>query len=208
MTNSFKDYYYLTESKNTYVFKIKLIGEHQSDCVSKLKEALSKYKVISFSEGKRSPIQETQVDFPMYKNTNVTTFDVSLGYPITSVQLLGLISETINIPLNSIKVRSQKEEEEELINHQHDEKTGKTLLGSDYESENNQDVVGEKHVMNFLKELNKDKKHQGTQYKGINDEILAKKVPVDKAIGDAVKPVKQSKSPVGSNKIQFKDPKK
>jgi hypothetical protein len=206
MNKSFKEYYYLTESKNTYVFKVKLIGDHQADSVTKLKEALSQYKIVSFSEGKSCPIQETQPDFPMHKNVGVTTYEVSLGYPITSPQLAGIISDTLNLPQNGIKVRSDNDINEEEINHEHDQKTGQAYLGTDYEVENNQDLVGEKHVMRFLKELNKEK-HQGTQYKGVNDQILAKKVPVDKTISDKPKPVGKSDSPIGSRKVKLPSPK-
>jgi hypothetical protein len=60
--------------------------------------------------------------------------------------------------------------------------------------------------MRFLKELNKEK-HQGTQYKGVNDQILAKKVPVDKTISDKPKPVGKSDSPIGSRKVKLPSPK-
>lgn len=203
MTKSFKEYYYLTESKNMYVFKLKLVGEQTPNCVSKLKEALNQYKIVSLSNGKRCPIQETQVDFPTQKNVNVTLYDVTLGYPITPTQLEAIVAETLNIPLYAIKVRSEKEHQEEELNHKNDTKMNKALLGTDYESENNQDIVGEKHLMSFLKELNKEK-HQGTQYKGINDEILAKKLPVDNSISDNVKSDVKSLSPIGSTKIPKK----
>lgn len=206
MNKSFKEYYYLTESKNAYVFKLKLIGDHGSDSAAKIKDALAQYKIVSFSEGKSCPIQETQVDFPLHKNVGVTLYEVTLGYPVTSPQLSGIISDVLNLPQNGIRVRSDNDIHEEEINHQHDQKTGKSILATDYAVEDNQSLVGEKHMMNFLKELNKEN-HQGTQYKGVNDELLAKKVPVDKAIADQHKPVGKSDSPIGSRKVKLPSPK-
>ena len=46
--------------------------------------------------------------------------------------------------------------------------------------ENNQNTVGDKGVSNFLKDLAKVRKEQ-VQYKGVNDAILAKKSPKEKA---------------------------
>jgi hypothetical protein len=176
---SFKEY--LIESKQTYEFKIKLVGSHESECAEKIKTALERFKVESISEGKSTPIQESQVDFPLHQNIGVTIFDAVLSYPATSIQVHTLVAEALNLPQDCIKIRSLKEDQEDELNHQHDEKTGKSLLGTDYEKENNQDIVGERQVMSLLKELGKNK-HQGEQYKGVNDEILAKKSPTEKSI--------------------------
>lgn len=52
---------------------------------------------------------------------------------------------------------------------------------SDYEKTPKGEVDrlhGEKHKSNFLKELSKTQKDHGmTQYKGVNDQLLAKKMP-------------------------------
>lgn len=69
------------------------------------------------------------------------------------------------------------------------------MLGKDYDKVNNQKLVGDKGVASFLKELSKNK--QGlTQYKGVNDSILAKKAPVEKAV--KAEKVAASKSPLSS----------
>jgi hypothetical protein len=63
-----------------------------------------------------------------------------------------------------------------------DEKEKKALLTQDYQKENNQDKVGDKGISNFLKDLAKVRKEsEPTQYKGVNDSILAKKIPKEKA---------------------------
>lgn len=196
---SFREY--LIESKQTYDFKIKLVGDHEKDASDKIKNALSKFNVESISEGKSTPIQETQADFPSHSNVGTTIFDIVLTYPATNLELQSAVAEALNLTHECIKIRSAADEKEEEINHEHDEKTGKSLLGTDYDKENNQNIVGDKQVMSLLKELSKNK-HQGEQYKGVNDKILAKKSPSEKS--STISSVKNigTKSPIGTSNIE------
>ena len=198
---SFKQY--LLESTQVYEFKIKIAGE-PTDCdINKLKTALDRFTVESFSEGVRTPIQETQYDFPEHKNINVTVYDVVLTYPATSHQLRDLASESLGISQCCVKVRNRNEQQENEINHEHDEKTGEAFLGKDYDKENNQNLVGEAHTMALLKELGKVK-HQGDQYKGVNDKLLAKKAPVEKTLAVAQSDKKMGIiSPIGSKQVSL-----
>ena len=175
---SFKQY--LIETKQTYDFKIKIAGDCPEDCESKIKESLSKYEVASCSQGKRTPIQETHTDFPEHKNVNITIYDVCTNYPATGAEIRASIAEALGMSDSCIKVRNVREQAEEVLNHEHDEKTGKSLLGADYEKSNNQDLVGDKGIAKFLKELTKQKT-PGEQYTGINEKLLAKKLPKEKA---------------------------
>ena len=194
---SFKEY--LIESKQTYDFKIKIVGE-QEDASDKIKTALSKFNVESISEPKGTPIQETQIDFPSHNNVSATIFDVVLSYPATKLEIQSIVSNALNVSEDCIKVRSSSDEKEENLNHEHDEKSGKAILGTDYEKENNQDLVGDKHVMGLLKELSKTK-HAGEQYKGINDKILAKKSPSEKSTTVKVDKTIGTISTIGSKTI-------
>jgi len=202
MTKSFKEY--LQESKQNYEFKIKLAGEC-TDASSKIKAALDRFKVESISE-KRTPIQETQVDFPEHANIGVTVFDISLSYPVTSNQIRDLVAEALNISHSCVKIRNLKEQEEDAINSQYcpNHPSGKAMLGTDYEASNHQSLVGEEHKMALLKELSKTK-HQGTPYTGINDEILANKAPTSPNTVSKSK-VDKAISPVGSKQNKLPDP--
>lgn len=171
---SFKEY--LTESKKVYEFKVKIAGEAPKDCAGIIKAALQQYKIEGCSEGKRTPIQERQSDFPHLENINVTLFDVTTSYPATSLAVRSKLSDALQLPQDSIIVRNEAEEKEVELNHENDNKSGKAVLGTDYESSNNQKLVGTAHNMSLLKELNKEKK-TGTQYKGVNDELLASSEP-------------------------------
>jgi hypothetical protein len=172
---------YLTESKKTYDFKIKIAGQAPEKCVAKIKEALAMYDVASCSAGKRTPIQETHFDFPDHKNVEVTVFEVCLNYPVTSAQIRAAVANGCNKAENEIRVRNPQEEAETILNHANDQKSEKSLLDLDYESSDNQKLVGDKHVMSMLKELTKNKKEQ-EQVKGTNDELLATNAPTGKGV--------------------------
>jgi hypothetical protein len=197
---SFKEH--LVESKQVYDFKIKIAGDTCPTVIDKLKRGLERFSVESFSSGKSTPIQETQVDFPDHKNVGVTVYDVVLTYPTTSKQVQDIVAEALGISHGCVKVRNLREQEEELLNHAYDNlDRSSTLLGSDYEKSNNQDIVGDAHMMTLLKELTK-MKHQGEQYKGVNDKLLAKKVPVTKNPGPAKVDKKiGTVSPIGSKQV-------
>lgn len=192
---SFKEY--LTESKKTYDFKIKVAGECPEGAVEKIKEALGMFDCASCSSGNRSPIQESHFDFPSHKNIEVTTFDVCLNYPSTSPQVRAAVVNKLKMAESCVIVRNPQEEAETVLNHANDKKEGATL-DNPLEEVNGQNLVGDKHVTSFLKELSKTKT-QGTQYKGVNEKILAKKAPKEKAA--KTKESIETTSPVGSKKV-------
>ena len=176
---------YLTESKEEkkYSFKIKIAGDLPENCEDVMETALQKYQVAKFSKTKTTPIQSKLIDFPMLENASVTVFDVELEYPTTSQVLTNYMAEQTGVSLDCIRVRSPLEDAESELNLEHmDEKEKKALLTQDYQKENNQDKVGDKGISNFLKDLAKVRKEsEPTQYKGVNDSILAKKMPKEKA---------------------------
>ena len=153
---SFKEY--LAESKKTYSFRVKVAGEIEKNLASRVKEALAKYDCGKVSAAKRTPIQETHIDFPELKNIEVNTFELELNYPTTSFVLKNELSEKLNIPQALIKVRNPIEEAEAEMNHAHmlAPGNGESLLEKDYEKNaDGQKLVGQDHVTSFLKELNK-----------------------------------------------------
>ena len=198
---SFKQY--LIESQQTYDFKIKIAGDCPEDCDTKIKEALTQFGANSCVQKMRTPIQETHVDFPECKNVSVTVFEVSLDYPATSAQIRSQVSTILGINESNIRVRNPLEEQETELNHQYDEKSGTALLNEPYEKSNNQNLVGEKRKMDLLRELGKNRVTP-KQYKGVNDKILAKKMPSEKK--SKIDSTTNSKSPLGSGQIKLPDP--
>ena len=192
---------YISESVKTYNFIVKIAGELKEDLVEKMNVALKKYDCDGVGKGKRTPIQETPLDFPEMKNTHVTIFDVSCRYPVTSHVLTHYLSEKLSMSASCIRVRNPSEEAEVELNSlaigRVGQKSKEALLNQPYENSNNQDTVGDKRNMVFLKELDKVK-NEGEEYKGVNDQLLAKKSPKEKLTVD----VKiGTTSPIGSKSI-------
>jgi hypothetical protein len=184
---------YLKESQEEkkYVFKVKVAGDLPDNCEDCMETALQKYQVSKFTKGKSTPIQATLREFPNVKNASMTVFEVELDYPATSAVLTELLASSTGVSRDCIRVRTPIEEANLEIETEHmadDDAKGKSVLTQDYAKENNQGMVGEKHMTNFLKDLAKVRKEsQPTQYKGVNEKLLAKSLPKGKS-EDMAKP--------------------
>jgi hypothetical protein len=188
---------YLIESKKTYSFKIKIAGDLKEGFNEKLKMAMEKFELVSLSSGKRTPIQETPLDFPNSKFTHVNVFDVEVSYPTTPSVLENYLGHMCEVSMGDIRVRASNEPSEyyqELMNVPPSDKD-EVLLKTDYSAEDNQSLVGEKSKLSLIKELDKIK-HQGEQYKGVNDKLLADKIPTEKS--QTSETTGNIKSPIGS----------
>jgi hypothetical protein len=75
------------------------------------------------------------------------------------------------------------------------------LNQDDLGGESARDSVNEKHISSFLKDLAKVK-HAGEEYKGVNDAILASKVPSEKP--SASSEASAGISPIGSKALKGK----
>ena len=58
---------YLTESKKTYNFKVRVAGELPENFADDMERALTKYEIVKISNGKKTPITEKTVRFPSIK---------------------------------------------------------------------------------------------------------------------------------------------
>ena len=205
---SFKEYLIESQEEKKYVFKVKIAGQVPDHCEDVMETALQKYQVAKFAKGKTSPIQAKLQDFPSLENESVTVYDIELMYPTTSTVLTAYIAEQTGVSVDRIRVRSLQEEAESELNAENCGCNGKEadpLLVQEYTKENNQALVGEKGVSNFLKDLAKVRKdQQPEQYKGVNDALLAKKAPVEKAA--KVEKTPTAKSPLGA--VSNPDPRK
>ena len=198
---SFKEY--LRESKKIYEFKVKIAMDCGKETAQKIKGALGEFHVGSVSAGKSVPIQERHSEFPEHKNISMTVFDVATNYPATNQQIQDKLASVLSLPHNKIKVKNIAEEKEFEINHQHDQRTGKAIGGTEQEPSNHQDLVGDKRALSFLQELNREK-HQGTEVKGYNDELLAASAPkhVKETSGKQVK-VKNNATNIFTKQIKL-----
>ena len=169
---SFKEY--LVENKKIYKFKIKVVGDCPKDCAEKIKLALSEYSCASVGTAKTTPISANHKDFPEHKNVAMSVFDTTTHYPATSEQILNKVAQGLGMSPGSVKVLNEKEQEEVALNHANDEATGESLVGTDYEKADHQDLVGDKRL-SFLKSLKSEEKLK--QVTGTNDQLLAKAMP-------------------------------
>ena len=104
----------------------------------------------------------------------MTVFEVCTSYPATSAQIRSKVAEALNIANSLVKVKTPADEKEHGINHANDHKSGESLLEKDYEASNHQNLVGEKHMMSFLKELGKEDKKTGKAVEGANEKLFPK----------------------------------
>jgi hypothetical protein len=156
---------YLTESKKTYEFKIKVAGDLSEDFSSKLKTAMDKFSVVKLSNGKRTPVQEVPLDFPNLKNLNVTVFDLEVTYPTTPQVLEAYLSQCCGVNSGYVVVRTANEPSEEYQKHTTDKST--QIIGEIEEDiPGGQDMVGQKRISSFLKDLASVSKETKDQPKG------------------------------------------
>lgn len=178
----FSQYLKESQEQKKYAFKVKIAGDLPEHCEDCMEAALQKYQVSKFTKGKSTPIQATLREFPNVKNATMTVFEVELDYPATSSVVTELLASSTGVSRDYIRVRTPLEEETLAIEEEHlcsDE--NEAVLNKDYPKENNQHMVGEKHLTSFLKDLAKVRKEsQPTQYKGVNEKLLAKSLHKEK----------------------------
>lgn len=158
---------YVAETKTDYKYVLKFAVHEMTDkMIDSLEASLKKYELKEASSFRKTPIQESPLDFPNVKNTEVFSCDITLGYPASLDFLRIYVCNNLGISPALVAVYSDNDprqiETDLFIDRTSPEylKNYKTRLGSDYEPEDNQDLVGEKHNMEFLKELEKVRKER------------------------------------------------
>jgi len=151
---SFKEY--LSESKKTYTFKVKVAGDFTTEQESKLKTLLDRYEVKGFKKATKTPVQQLPLDFPQVKNCEVSIFEVTLDYPSTQFELTEYLAHNLGIGKDRLVVRSPNEPSEEYQEPKTINKEAR-LLDPDMkeaESVKAEDYYGDAYNSKFLKELN------------------------------------------------------
>jgi len=98
---------YLTESKQTYSYRIKVAGGCDKDCLKELEDKLSKYDLIKMSDTKTTPVMEDPLDFPGVKNMEVCIFEIELDYPAGQQELFQMIESCTKKPQSQIRIISK-----------------------------------------------------------------------------------------------------
>jgi len=157
---SFKDY--LTESKRTYDFKVKIACDMTADQESAMKELLNKYSVVEFKKTGKTPVQALPLDFPRLSNTEVCIYEVSLDYPVASHELQNYLGNGLKILEQSIVVRKPGEPSEQY-QETGEQREGALLNDAEYKESPNVDsdkYYGDKYNASLIKTLNDDLKAQ------------------------------------------------
>ena len=113
---------YLSESAKQYDYRVKIAGELDKDFSTKLEQGLQKFEVAKLSAGKSTPIQETPLDFPMFKNTNVTIYELTTNYPASVFEMAEYIANYMGLARNQVVVRKPGEPTEEYQDNMAKEK--------------------------------------------------------------------------------------
>lgn len=152
---------YLERNKKVYEFKIAVAGPDSNSLKDRIKTVLEKFTVIEMSNGKKTPIQESPLEFPQLSNIEVTHYDVTLRYPTTTQVLEEIISKDCDVKQTHVRVRTATDPLNNLGNAQHNTEKYTPLLGSDdLGGESAQHMVGNNRVMDLLKELEVAKKER------------------------------------------------
>lgn len=154
---SFKEY--LTESKKTYDFRIKIAGDVSADQESTMKRLLGRFtnenELKSFKKSK-TPIQALPLDFPQVKNCEVHIYEVVLDFPTTQFELTEYLSTGLGVGKQHLVVRRPGEPSEEYQTEE-PQREGALLDDPDYKESPNakfEDFYGDKYNSGFVKELN------------------------------------------------------
>jgi|Laugresp1bdmlbsn_1035097.scaffolds.fasta_scaffold02758_2 hypothetical protein len=146
---------YLQEMNKLYEFSIRLAGCDLDKQISEqLTTALSAYAVESVGKPRRLPVQE-HIDFPTMGPCECHVIEVSLKYPTTSDQVLQVVAEKLNLPRNSVLVRTKNEDmlRTPTMPSKKD-KNGSVLTQAELEDiPDAQALVGQQRKDSMLKEL-------------------------------------------------------
>ncbi len=157
---------YVAENKTEYNYVLKFAVHEMTDSMVDMLEAcLKKYELNSASSFRKTPIQESPLDFPNVKNTPVFICNISMGYPASLDFLRVYVCNSLDISPALLAVYSENDprqiETDLYIDRNSEEyKTKyKTRLGSDMEA-TEVPAYGEKYNIGFLQELEKVRKER------------------------------------------------
>ena len=159
--------HYVAEQKTEYKYVAKFaVQDMTKEMIDCLEASLKKYELKSASAFRKTPIQESPLDFPNVKNTPVFTCDLSLGYPASLDFLRTYICNEMGISAALVAIYSEHDprqiETDLYVDRTSPEykKKYKARLGSEYEQTENVPEYGEAYNIGFLQELEKVRKER------------------------------------------------
>ena len=160
---------YVAETKTEYKYVLKFAVHDMTDkMVDCLEACLKKYNLIKASSFRKTPIQESPLDFPNVKNTEVYICDISMTYPASLDFLRTYVCNCLDLSPALLAVYSEcdpRQIETDLYvdrtSKEYKDKY-KARLGTAYEEigEGNPALYGEQYNIGFLQELEKVRKER------------------------------------------------
>ena len=144
---------FLTESKKTYKFIVRVAGDLPDGFTESLKTNMEKFDVVGVSNPKKTPIQEKPLDFPQLQNMEVHHYEVEVNYPTTSHTLQEYLSQCCGVAKTHLNVRTPDEPVEQYQSNDKDQPYEAMLNTEDMGGESAQEAVAGNRVMDLLKEL-------------------------------------------------------
>jgi len=157
---------YVAETKTEYNYVLKFaVHDMTDDMIDLLESSLKKYDLKAASAFRKTPIQESPLDFPNVRNTPVFICNITMGYPASLDFLRIYISNSLDISPALLAVYSDNDPRQietdlfvDRSSPEYKEKY-KARLGTDHEATETI-PYGEKYNISFLKELEKVRKER------------------------------------------------
>ncbi len=123
---------YLTETRQTFDYRIKICGDVDAKFINELEEKLQQFDVITMSEPKKTPIQKTLPDFPGMENESMSIIDVTFNYPATPPQMIQ-IARLLGLDPNRMLIQQAAYADSIDQERAEYEAQSNPVLGADYE---------------------------------------------------------------------------
>jgi hypothetical protein len=145
---------YIAQLNHPHSFRIKMATVDPKTVMEQIKNALNTWQLESVGAVQSMPIQEHR-EFPQWGPCECWTFDVTVAYPTTTVQIRQTMLERAQLNPDWICVRNLNEaeytDEAEMAGKDHegallDETELKDAPGA-------QELVGQKRIMSFMQQL-------------------------------------------------------
>lgn len=162
---------FITESKKTYNFRIKVAGEIPEEFEERLHASLQRYGCQGVKKVGSTPIQKQVKDFPDLENTEVTVFENTCDYPVTPQEISIAIKNNLAMEYSHFRVRNVNDPYEAQETSAMDEPSGQSVLQDpnykEVEKVKAKDYFGDDFNKSFLKDLQKTSKERvkETEYK-------------------------------------------
>jgi hypothetical protein len=175
---------YFNALKKDYEFTIKIaVNDLAEEQVGHIEEALKKYDLKNVSSVKKTPIQQSPLDFPNVRDSEVHIFNVTLQYPVTPDALLREVAEVGGIPMNAVAIYTANDPRHQYTKDVLEDNTGKPTALGNPEKWTTEPAYGEAYNSAFLKSLETVKKEREENIV-TNDLIPAQKIDKDTVAGE------------------------